>query len=58
MFYIMLRQTVPAAACCGHREIVQTLLGRKFRFYGTTRVMVFDKRLSTPALLIAVAANS
>ena len=58
MFNIMLGETVPVFAVPRHREIVQGRLIERSGFYGTTRVIEFEKRLSTPALLIAVAANS
>lgn len=63
MFYIMLNETLPVSARPRHREKVQGLLGQKFRLsrlslYCTTLVIEFEKRLSTPALLIAVALNS
>ena len=63
MFYIMPNETLPVSSYPRHWENVQGLLGQKFRFlrlfrYCSTLVIEFEKRLSTPALLIAVAANS
>ena len=58
MFYIMLNETVPLSAAPRHREKVQVELAERSGLYCTTLVIEFEKRLSMPALLIAVAANS
>ena len=59
----MLTETLPGFGRPRHREKVQGLLGQMVRLahshsYCTTLVIEFEKRLSIPALLIAVAANS
>ena len=58
MFYIMLWLTVTPRAGSGHREKVQQKLAEWSGYQGTTRVIEFENRLSTPALLTAVITSS
>ena len=58
MFYIMLALTVTLWPGSGHRKKVQQKLAEWSGRYGTTRVIEFENRLSTPALLIAVITSS